>query len=275
MTLAGRIKTEVDIFFKKNKIKNEKKVIEKLVDYFSNTFKKKNGSSFTNVSIVSMLSEIKKYVREQKYINDETLLVALARPDLTRQVGDIQKEAVEKKELITIKVEDVKKIIKLNKSKKIEDLLLYLMIISGNRSNEILHYLTDDGYYLENKKIYVGFISKKRSLSNEKYQIYPLISNLRFMNLFKRIKALYNAEVGVVSRIDLAKRLYEINDEMNLHKLRAIYAKLYIAKNIRNGSNITEPALVQKILHHSLIGESVFYNNLIFDNDFDIKDLKI
>lgn len=96
---------------------------------------------------------LKKYIREKKYINYETLLVRRARPDLTKQVRKIQKDSMENKELSTIKIQSVRKIIKLNKSKNIFHLLLYLMLVSENRTNEILHYLMADGYYIKNKKI--------------------------------------------------------------------------------------------------------------------------
>ena len=273
MVLPTKMTNDITLFFKKNRLKNETKLIARLLEYVKN-MKKKNGETYNKTSLVSLLSRIKVFIKEKNFIKNTSLLIGLAIPDFTKEVNQLQKISTENKEIIRIKIDTIQKLFNFSKSKNIVELVIYLLLVSGNRTNEIFHYLeSKDGYYIDNKKVYVNFISKKRSQSFEKYEIYPLITNRKFINLFNKIIKMNNDTK--ITKEDIIKRLNLVDTNINPHKLRAIYSKIYVSKNInKNDNSLTEPALVQKILHHTNLAESIFYNNIIFE-DGDINDLII
>ena len=141
--------------------------------------------------------------------------------------------------------------------------ILYLLLTSGRRINEILE---NDIKYINND-IYIKLNKKKEK---DFHKIYILGSTQKWINIYNNLK--YNNDKQITNKINIILKSILPNDfyKKSSHITRAIYIR-YIYK-YHNENNNTFPQIIQKYLHHDSINTSIFYQHI---NISDCKDFYI
>jgi len=178
---------------------------------------------------------------------------------LTYQVLKDNKEIRDNRKLFPVSMFQVEKIIDLKESDHLIDLALYLLLVSGRRTNELINAKFFRGKHKKHIKI-IG-LSKSKINSCE----FPiLISRQRFMKL---INYFQNLDVNKNTFSVLLNRRIKklLGQKWTAHKLRKVYAKYLYKYN--NPDNMKINSFIKNVLCHSTIESSLNYTDVKL-NDF-------
>lgn len=240
----------------------KKKILAKSVSrYFHN--------KFTNIRTVSIkISQSKKYFKE-KYPNDKSFFGNISpNKNITKELAKMSKDKLENASFFrTIDKGFVDNIIKRWKASDCKhELLVYLLLVTGRRINEIL--ITGEVSESENKNsIHFTGLLKKRSKAAKSTDIYVLDEASEVLKAFERFKIKLNKSKNVKSfQRTFQNKLKVIIQKyvLTTHDLRSIYANYMFQFN--NPTNQIYNSCIKKVLNHANIFSSVNYSSIKLSN---------
>lgn len=175
--------------------------------------------------------------------------------------SDISKDLIEKadkklsdQEIIEISKEIFDKIVSFRSSEKPHELMIFLLLVSGRRFNEIYN----GNFKIIDNKLTIDKLSKRRPDGKKDFIIdLILIKPKEFIKLHKKFKSRPLLEQNSFNR-----KVNRILNELNLtsHKMRSIY--LYYHLNVKmTDSKKPVHMAVKNLLHHQKTESGKFYSN--------------
>lgn len=259
--LNKKLNSEGNDIFKKlseQKVNNKQAIelLEKLI----------NSQKITDRTKTVHYSLLKRKFRELGA--SEEFLEQFRPPEkLINDVLASNKKSLENKKEITITKSQIKKIIDLKKSKDPLNVALYLLLVSGRRTHELLN----AEFTLCSKKGYLKIIGLSKTKSQKDICIFPLLCPIkRFFRLLKYFKESNPNPKSLTILLNLRIKGI-VSQDWYVHMLRGIYA--LINYQINNPENLKLNSYVQSVLCHTTIEASIPYIKYNLSND-EIKKLK-
>lgn len=219
-------------------------------------------STYDNIRTISIKISVTKKTMKNLYPNDNRFWDNIApNKNITKRVIELNKEKLLSTKITKVKKSFVDKILKTDGDFATDDLLLYLLIASGRRYNEIIL-----GKFTKSKrKNYLNFSGLLKKRGNEKSaEIFILGSKevfLRNYNLFKK-------RLAKVKKLDNFQRNFARNlkdlvlpYKFTTHFLRVIYANYMFQYN--NPENLIYNPFIRKVLNHKSLMSSINYSSIM------------
>ena len=254
MTLSKNLKIEILKligFYNKNNANYILKEIDKLI--ISDNPKPR--------TIIVRYSNVKKLCKE--YIKDDNFCNKIKADNKLINDIIIKNEFIrDNKKMIEINKELLYKLSQLYKSDNINDLLTWLLLVSGRRISEIM--TSQFKHNKNDKKVYVSGLKKTRSNHSE-CEIKILVSKTKFFKIlskYRRLQRFYKIQ-------NIHRNLNRYLKKWNLHShsLRNIYIQ-YLYK-FRNPYNIKINEFIRQGLCQKTITASLSYTNIKLSKDIN------
>ena len=223
------------------------------------------------------LSITKKKLVEKGYFQDNSVANIIGDTELYGKLIKKRDDDREEKDIKIFDMDVIRQILMLKETKDVDGvnrvngvygLYLYLLFVSGLRTNELWD---NEITYMGRDTIEVKNISK-REHRDDKYTVYTLIEAFDFIKLYNEFKELLkekNIKFISISKI-LDNHIKKIDNRLHTHMLRGLY--IYYQTKIRDiFPTMIQSQKVKKLLNH--VGEttSVFYNDVIrIEGAYDI-----
>ena len=206
------------------------------------------------------LSLYKKYIKENNLLKDESNLWKIGDEELRQKLKqEFINRPLEKK--ILIQTETIDKILNYKNSNFPEELLIFNLFNTGRRISEFLK----GNWFIENGKLYIDTLSKKRKNEDDKYEIFTAIQNPEeSLKLINKVNEVYKKDNknSIDSIRQMANRFIKKNFKniSNVSDLRPLYVD-YLKNNLEELKNKKPHQVIKKILNHDNYDVSIYYND--------------
>jgi integrase len=230
------------------------------IEKLKNLCKNYNNKPAKMTTYVTRLSLIKKYLKDNFEVNDDILKAIKADKNI---YDDIKKHNDKVRSNKTNTVVDNKTILKmLDPSKNLYDNLIYVLLCTGRRINEILDCNNIVKKRLKKNEIVFSYLSKKKDKRPANIKILNGCSCNKIIKMIKDIRM--NVEILDLNKNEITKRvdrrLKKLDSNLTPHKLRGLYAiKMYNSSDKKQNIN----GFITDILHHDSSEVSLNYNKYI------------
>ena len=251
MSLPKKLQKEVDVIKKDFDENKPQETLDKIKKLF--------GGKFSNRTISTRYSLIKKEFKEITK-NKDFLNKIKPLEEITKNLIEKNKTIRDNKKMFNVSKEIIEKILNLKNSVNPYDLAIFLLFVSGRRSNEILNskFLNEK----KNKLIKMEGISKRTDINN--FEFIPLVNKTSFFKIYKKFKK-FNLNKDTFPRLLSLRIKKMLGNEFHPHMLRGIYAS-YLFK-FKNPKELKINTFIQHVLGHSSIDSSLSYTgyDIVFD----------
>jgi len=251
-----------------------------------------DGKPYSNATITSSISNLKKYLIPTNYFTDKKTYDELNVPELYNEVfKQRQKERDENTTIKDISIDEIKTLINLvdNTTDDPYKLLTWLLLTTGLRLNEVIN---NKVQYICINKIKVDFISKKnpyeKTNDNIVYTLVPATKWIEVFNKFQSIIKQKNLDSPHtfskgVKRILQRNNISTKDKSISAHSLRKLYLTYQV--HIKKFEADKLPSIkAKKLLNHSTENSTTYYSGAInitgelkdvIRNDKDYSKMKI
>ena len=176
-------------------------------------------------------------------------------PEITKQLIQETENRLKKQETVEITKETFDKLKSYRDSELPEELIIYLLLVSGLRFNEVFK----GSFKIKKAKLIIDKLSKRKGdESNFEIELI-LIKPKEFIKLHNKFKRLNTLNQNALNR-KTNRRLNKL--DLTSHKMRSIY--LFYQMNINKLHNKKSHHIaVQSLLHHQKTETGKFYSNKI------------
>lgn len=192
-----------------------------------------------------------------KSITSDVDFLKQIKPDISLTNSVIQQNKIirDNKQIININEDLIKKILSFENSEDIFKLFMYLLLISGRRTTELLNSKINN---IKGKGIQFE-VAKRRNTTDDKFAIFnSLTSKSKFFKNYNKFKRLYKrVNQQTFQRTLLRKVNKYLGDNIRPHTLRGIYAN-YLYK-FRNKQMIKINTFIKDVLSHKSAETSLNY----------------
>lgn len=175
--------------------------------------------------------------------------------DITKQLIEETEERLQNQETIEVSKEIFDKLKSYGDSELPEEIIIYLLLVSGLRFNEAFkgNFTTDKG------KLIIDKLSKRKG-KRKNFEIkLILIKPQEFITLHNKFKRLNSLSQNALNR-KTNRRLNKLN--LTAHKMRSIY--LFYQMNINKvESKKSDHIRVKNLLHHQKVETGKYYSNKV------------
>ena len=236
-------------------LKTERLKAKKIYDFIM------NDDNYSDASKAVYLSKTKKYLESINYFKNKKLYYKIGDKPLYNQLKEQQANNRENHIIEEIDYNIIDEINGWKIDNNIYKQYAYLLLQSGLRLNELYKNTIT---YLDETKINVKYISKKRIEDNKIYVVNLLIPSKDFINLYDKIqKAILEDNISLDSiRKTSEYHLKKIDKRLNNHTLRKLYIYIQIHYN-KFMNHLIPSQRVKILLNHNGENISVFYNDTI------------
>ena len=264
--MIKKIDTLIDDF--NNKSISEDAFIEKILDISTLT-------KYKPRTIVNKISNSKKYLIEKNIPRSIYSKIKPSKELIDRVIFDDQVKRASKINFIITK-NIVQKIIN-NKDKGLMNKIVFVMLVSGRRINEIL---SDEfkisKYPKSKKKVRFSHLSKQKNKKSVVVELIPAalseIDNVGFLKMVKKIRELIKGEqIAEVNRRFNKWLRRIIYWDMTSHSIRGIYGYMMWILVNKQQKNIN--GFLSDVLNHDSYDTSLSYSKYVIEPGF-LEDLK-
>ncbi len=219
----------------------------------------------SNRTITIRFSLIKKIF---KSYTKEKLFLAKIKPDekITKDVIKKNEETRDNQQVMDLDEETVKQIMSYAHSPDIYKTFIYLLFISGRRTNELINSAFKNSKGRGNKKIIMMGMSKKRTQNEDECHFTPLVNKGAFFRAYHRFfKFIHCNSLNTFQR-QLTKKVHALFPDKcyHPHSFRGMYA-LYAYK-FRNPKKMKINTFIQDALCHGTVKSSLSYTQWNLDD---------
>lgn len=258
MTLSKITKQKITNLGKKLNEKNKNEILKKIQNLIIGRTPSFRSQS-VNFSLAKSL--MKKYTIDKDFLkkikpSDEIIEKVLSE--------DIKNR--DKRSMVSIKKEDIEKIMGYNMSDNLYELAIYLLFSSGRRTQELTNSKIKN-IKKSNKLVIDNII--KRTDKNQNLHFITLIPKTNFLKNIKKFKKIYNYTNKNTFQRNLNRTIKrKMGEDFYPHLLRKMYAN-YLFK-MRNTNNIAINPFIKSVLLQQSITSSLYYTGITFDFSTDI-----
>ncbi len=219
----------------------------------------------SNRTITIRFSLIKKIF---KGYTKEKLFLAKIKPEdkITKDVIKKNHETRDSQKVMDLDADTVKQIMSYANSPDVYKTFIYLLFISGRRTDELINSAFKNSKGKGNKQIIMMGMSKKRKQNEDECEFTPLVNKGAFFRAYHRFfKFIHCNSLNTFQR-QLTKKVHELFPDKNYHphSFRGMYA-LYSYK-FRNPKKMKINTFIQEALCHSTVQSSLSYTQWNLDN---------
>lgn len=223
----------------------DKLKVQKVIEFISDKYSENSRPVYA--------SKAKKQLLNNNQISKEEA-AEIKFPEITANLFKLAEKRLNEQEVIEISEEVYNKLLEYKKSKLPEELIIYLLLTSGLRFNEIYK----GNFSIKNGNLIIDKLSKRKQDGMKDFIINLILIKpkqfIKLLNIFRKNNQLnQNALNRKVNR-----RLNKFN--LTAHKMRSIY--LYYHLNIKKTqANKSIHTAVQNLLHHQRADTGKYYQN--------------
>lgn len=225
-------------------ISDNQKVV-KVLEYINSKY------SFNSKPVQA--SKAKKILLENNLISNEEA-INIKYPDITKELFEDADSRLTNQETIQISKDIYNKLVSFENSDKPEELIVFLLLVSGRRFNEVFN----NNFKLDGDKLIIDKLSKRKPDNKKDFEIkLILIKSNQFIKLHNKFK-----KINKLDQNSLNRKVNRMLNKLNLtsHKMRSIYLYYHLSIN-KIGENKSTHMVVKNLLHHQKTESGKFYSN--------------
>jgi hypothetical protein len=177
-------------------------------------------------------------------------------PEVTKELIKQTENRLQNRETVELSKEDYDKLVSYKNSELPEELIIYLLLVSGRRFNEIYNNI----FTIKKGKLFIDKLSKRKFNKKNGFEIkLILIKPSEFIKLYNKFKKTNKLNQNALNR-KVNRRLNKLG--LTAHKMRSIY--LFYQMNINKvESKKSHHIRVKNLLHHEKCETGKYYSDLI------------